>query len=286
MSSNAISVRGLRKSFGGRVALDGIDFEVPAGTVFALLGPNGSGKTTTVRILSTLISADSGDVRVAGHDVGRAPASVRSAIGVTGQSTGVDPWLTGRENLRLIARLHHLGAAEGTRRVITSLDEFGLTEDADRPAMSYSGGMTRRLDLAMTLLGQPSILFLDEPTTGLDPRARRQLWDRIQGLVNGGVTVFLTTQYLEEAEALATRVAVLDHGQLVAEGTPQELKSLVPGTHLRVEFDGEVATVSCEVTLGSLRAVLAEVAAPDNARVSLVQPDLDDAFLRLTEVNR
>jgi ABC-2 type transport system ATP-binding protein len=286
MTSNAISVAGLRKSFAGRVALDGIEFVVPSGTVFALLGPNGSGKTTTVKILSTQITADDGEIRVGGHDVRSASAAVRAAIGVTGQGSAVDPWLTGRENLRLMARLHHLAAREGERRVASLLGDFGLLDDADRPAMGYSGGMTRRLDLAMTLLGEPRILFLDEPTSGLDPRTRRQLWDRIRALVDGGVTVFLTTQYLEEADALASRVAVLDHGRLVANGTPEELKALVPGSHVRVEFDDRVVTVPCDATLASLRSILADLNAPDNAHVSIVQPDLDDAFLSLTEAAR
>jgi ABC-2 type transport system ATP-binding protein len=308
MSANAISVRGLRKYFQEQVAVDGIDFDVQAGTVFALLGPNGSGKTTIVKILSTLISADEGHAEVAGQDVSRSPRAVRAAIGVTGQGTAVDPWLTGRENLRLVADLHHLERAEGARRSGALLRVFGLLDAADRPVMTYSGGMTRRLDLAMTLLGQPRILFLDEPTTGLDPRSRNDLWAYIRSLVMNGVTVFLTTQYLQEADALADRIGVLDRGRLVAEGTPQELKALVPGGHVRVEFDdvaafeavtadlgGSVGTVDntnltvtipCDATLGSLRSVFDGLAAPDGVRITVVQPDLDDVFLSLTEVTR
>jgi ABC-2 type transport system ATP-binding protein len=206
MTSNAISVRGLRKSYGDHVALDDVDFDVPAGSVFALLGPNGSGKSTTVNVLSTLIGADAGRVEVGGHDVSRSPMEVRAAIGVSGQQVALDPWLTGRENLRLMVDLHHLRRRESIERVNRVLVDFGLEEAADRPVMTYSGGMQRRLDLAMTLFGQPRILFLDEPTTGLDPRSRRQLWGDIRGLVTTGVTVFLTTQYLEEADALADRL--------------------------------------------------------------------------------
>jgi ABC-2 type transport system ATP-binding protein len=210
----AISATGLRKSFGDKLVLDGIDLDVPEGTVFALLGPNGAGKTTTVHILSTLIGADGGHVQVAGHDVARDPDAVRAAIGVTGQLTAVDNLLTGEENLLLVADLRHLGRADGRRRAAELLERFDLTAAARKPAATYSGGMRRKLDLAMGLVGEPRIAFLDEPTSGLDPRSRRTMWQMIRDLVAGGVTVFLTTQYLEEADELADRIALLDHGRL------------------------------------------------------------------------
>ena len=235
-SQPAIAASGLRKSFGDHVVLDGIDLDVAAGTVFALLGPNGAGKTTMVQILSTLIGADGGDVRVAGHDLARDPDAVRAAIGVTGQFSAVDDLLTGEENLILMADLRHLGRAEGRRRAAELLERFDLAEAARKPAATYSGGMRRRLDLAMTLVGDPRIVFLDEPTTGLDPRSRRTMWQIIRDLVAGGVTIFLTTQYLEEADELADRIALLDHGRLVAEGTPDELKRRIPGGHVRLQF--------------------------------------------------
>ena len=221
----AIRVSGLHKSYGDVSVLQGLDLEVRPGTVYALLGPNGSGKTTTVRILSTLIEADAGDVEVLGHDVRRAPHEVRRGIGVTGQFSAVDDLLTGRENLRLIADLNHLGRSEAQRRVDDLLTRFELTEAANRRVATYSGGMKRRLDLAMTLVGTPSLLFLDEPTTGLDPRSRLQLWAIVRELLADGVTIFLTTQYLDEADRLADLVGVLDGGRLVAEGTPAELKA-------------------------------------------------------------
>ncbi|MFI2487420.1 ABC transporter ATP-binding protein [Promicromonospora kroppenstedtii] len=225
----AIAVVGLRKSFGDHHVLDGVDLAVPAGTVYALLGPNGAGKTTMVNILSTLLTADAGEVRVAGHDVRREPGRVRSAIGVTGQFSAIDMFLTGRENLRLMADLSHLDRRSAAQDVAALLERFDLVEAADRRALTWSGGMRRRLDLAMTLITRPRLIFLDEPTTGLDPRSRREVWDVVREQVADGVTVLLTTQYLEEADALADRVGVLDAGTLVAEGTPGELKALVPG---------------------------------------------------------
>ncbi|MFI8523791.1 ABC transporter ATP-binding protein [Promicromonospora sukumoe] len=225
----AIEVAGLHKSYGDHHVLDGVDLDVPAGSVYALLGPNGAGKTTMVNVLSTLLAADAGTVRVAGHDVRREPARVRSAIGVTGQFSAIDLYLTGRENLRLMADLSHLDKRAAVRDVATLLDRFDLTDAADRRALTWSGGMQRRLDLAMTLITRPRLIFLDEPTTGLDPRSRRAVWQVVREQVADGVTVLLTTQYLEEADALADRVGVLDAGTLVAEGTPAELKAQVPG---------------------------------------------------------
>ncbi len=228
----AIAVTGLRKSFGDHVVLDGLDLTVQAGTVLALLGANGAGKTTTVNILSTLITADGGDVRVAGHDLARDPDRVRAAIGVTGQFSAVDNLLTGEENLLLMADLQHLGRTDRRRRTAQLLDQFDLTEAAHKPASTYSGGMRRRLDLAMTLIGGPEVIFLDEPTTGLDPRGRRKMWQIVRELVAAGVTILLTTQYLDEADALADRIAVLDNGRIVAEGTPDDLKRRVPSGDL------------------------------------------------------
>ncbi|MEU9502167.1 ATP-binding cassette domain-containing protein [Streptomyces sp. NPDC048196] len=233
----AITAVGLTKSYGDKTVLDGIDLRIAEGTVFALLGPNGAGKTTTVQILSTLRTADAGLARVAGHDVRDAADAVRAAIGVTGQFSAVDDLLTARENLLLMADLHHLDRREGRRRAAELLHRFELTEAAGKPVATFSGGMRRKLDLAMTLVGNPRIIFLDEPTTGLDPRSRRTMWDIIRGLVaDEGVTIFLTTQYLEEADQLADRIAVLDGGKIVAEGTAEELKRRIPGGHIRLRF--------------------------------------------------
>jgi ABC-2 type transport system ATP-binding protein len=301
----AISATGLRKSYGDHVVLDGIDLNVPAGTVFSLLGPNGAGKTTAVRILSTLISADGGEVRVAGHDLVREPQAVRAAIGVTGQFSAVDNKLTGEENLILMADLRRLGKREGRRRAADLLDRLDLVDAARKIASTYSGGMRRRLDLAMTLVGDPRIIFLDEPTTGLDPRSRRTMWQIVRDLVDGGVTIFLTTQQLEEADRLADRIAVLDRGKIVAEGTPQELKRLVPGGHIRLQFagsaalekavrvfgeaapsDGEALTllVPGDGGIASIRALLDSLdrESIDVDELSVHTPDLDDVFLALT----
>jgi len=223
-SDLAVDVRGLRKSFGDLTVLDGVDLAVAPGTVTALLGPNGAGKTTVVGILSTLLRPDAGTVRVAGHDVLGDPGAVRAAIGVTGQVSAVDDLFTGVENLRLMAALHHLGRREGRERTDALLARFGLTDAARKPVSTWSGGMRRKLDLAMTLMGTPAVVFLDEPTTGLDPRSRRTLWDEVRALVAAGTTILLTTQYLEEADKLADRIAVLDGGRIIAEGTPAELK--------------------------------------------------------------
>jgi ABC-2 type transport system ATP-binding protein len=300
----AISVTGLRKSFGSHVVLDGIDLSVPEGTVFALLGPNGAGKTTTVEILSTLITADDGEVRIAGHDLSRDPESVRSAIAMTGQFSAVDNLLTGEENLQLMADLHHLDRREGRRRAAELLERFDLVRAAKTPAATWSGGMRRKLDLAMGLLGDPRIVFLDEPSTGLDPRSRRAMWQSIRDLVADGVTIFLTTQYLEEADQLADRVAVLDGGKLVAEGTPDELKRLVPGGHVRLQFSDPRGLESAAYALGvaapdtdaltlqvpsdgsvrSLKALLGRLddESIDVGALTVHTPDLDDVFLALT----
>src|SRR5215831_2864759 len=229
MRSSAIALSGLRKAYGDKVVLDGIDFDVAAGSVFSMLGPNGAGKTTTVNVLTTLLKADTGTVRVAGHDVASETKEVRAAIGVTGQFAAVDELLSGRENLQLMADLKRVRFAG--RAVTRLLERFDLVESADRLASTYSGGMRRKLDLAMTLVGSPRIIFLDEPTTGLDPRSRRTMWEIVRELVADGVTIFLTTQYLDEADELADRVTVLDHGRIVAEGTPAELKRRIPGGH-------------------------------------------------------
>jgi ABC-2 type transport system ATP-binding protein len=226
----AIAAKGLRKSYGDHLVLDGIDLDVAPGTVFGLLGPNGAGKTTIVQVLTTLIHADAGDITVLGHDLATEPDAVRAAIGVTGQFAAVDGLLTGRENLRLMADLHHLDRRDAGPRIDDLLDRFDLVEAADTPAATFSGGMRRRLDIAMTLLGTPRLIFLDEPTTGLDPRSRRAVWQIVRDLVAGGTTVFLTTQYLEEADQLADRIALLDDGRIVAEGSPAELKASVPGS--------------------------------------------------------
>ncbi|GAA4936984.1 hypothetical protein GCM10025331_23070 [Actinoplanes utahensis] len=220
-----ITVSGLRKSFGGHAVLDGVDLTVPRGTVHALLGPNGAGKTTMVHILTTLLAPDAGRVEIGGHDLRRDPGAIRALIGVTGQFSAVDVWLTGRENLRLVADLRHL--AQRSAIVGDLLTRFDLTGAADRPVHTYSGGMRRRLDLAMTLVGDPKLIFLDEPTTGLDPRSRRTMWEIVRGLVADGVTIFLTTQYLDEADQLADRISLLDHGVIVASGTAAELKDSV-----------------------------------------------------------
>lgn len=302
MRSSAIEVSRLRKAFGDKVVLDGISFEVPTGSVFSLLGPNGAGKTTTVNILTTLMGADAGTVRVAGHDIASQTKAVRAAIGVTGQFAAVDELLTGRENLQLMADLKRLRSSE--RVVAGLLERFDLVGSAGKQASTYSGGMRRKLDLAMTLVGSPSIIFLDEPTTGLDPRSRRTMWQIVRELVADGVTVLLTTQYLEEADQLADRVAVLHEGHLVAQGTPDELKRQVPGSHVRLRFanvaeldaaarvltdatrDDEALALRVPSDGGtkSLRALLdrldRESVNADEFSVHL--PDLDDVFLALT----
>jgi ABC-2 type transport system ATP-binding protein len=299
-----IRVQGLHKSYGDKVVLDGIDLDVAEGTVFALLGPNGAGKTTTVQILSTLIGADGGEVTIAGHDLATDPDAVRAAIAVTGQFSAVDNLLTGEENLRLIADLHHLPKADTRARVAELLGRFELADAADKPAVTFSGGMRRRLDLAMGLLGDPRLIFLDEPTAGLDPRSRRVMWQIVRELVGGGVTIFLTTQYLEEADELADHIALLDNGRLVAEGAPDELKRLVPGGHVLLRFpdvdqldraartldgsrrDDEALTLQLpsDGSVPALRALFDRLdrAAVEVDDLSIHAPDLDDVFLALT----
>ncbi|WP_326791819.1 ATP-binding cassette domain-containing protein [Streptomyces sp. NBC_00841] len=303
-SPTAVSAVGLRKSYGEKIVLDGIDLCIPAGSVFALLGPNGAGKTTAVKILSTLITADAGDLHVGGHDLAADPQAVRAAIGVTGQFSAVDGLITGEENLLLMADLHHLSKSEGRRVCVELLERFDLVEAAKKPASTYSGGMKRRLDLAMTLVGSPRIIFLDEPTTGLDPRSRHNVWGIIRGLVSDGVTVFLTTQYLEEADELADRIAVLNDGKIAAEGTAEELKRLIPGGHIRLRFTDPVTYQSAadalrEVTRdeealslsipsdGSQRELRSLLDWLDSAGIEADEltvhtPDLDDVFFALT----
>ncbi|GAB2973249.1 daunorubicin resistance protein DrrA family ABC transporter ATP-binding protein [Streptomyces pseudoechinosporeus] len=302
--SPAIAAKGLRKSYGDKTVLDGIDLAVPTGTVFSLLGPNGAGKTTAVKILSTLITADAGDLHVGGHDLATDPQAVRAAIGVTGQFSAVDRLITGEENMLLMADLHHLSRSEGRRTTAELLERFDLVEAAKKPASTYSGGMKRRLDLAMTLVGSPRIIFLDEPTTGLDPRSRHNTWGIIRELVSGGVTVFLTTQYLEEADELADRIAVLSDGKIAAEGSAGELKRLIPGGHVRLRFSDPAAYQSAAVALrevtrddealslqiasdGSqreLRAILdwLDSAGVEADELTVHTPDLDDVFFALT----
>lgn len=303
-SPAAVSAVDLRKSYGDKTVLDGIDLRIPAGTVFALLGPNGAGKTTTVQILSTLVAADGGRAQVAGHDVATSPDGVRAAIGVTGQFAALDDLLTAEENLLLMADLLRLGKREGRARAQELLGTFGIADVAHQRAATFSGGMRRRLDLAMTLVGDPEVIFLDEPTTGLDPRSRRTMWDMVRALVAGGTTVFLTTQYLEEADQLADRIAVLDGGRIVAEGTAEELKARIPGSHVRLRFtesadygraaaafpgaarddDNLALRVAGDAGLDALRALLdrLDAAGIRAADFSVHTPDLDDVFLALT----
>ncbi len=284
MTDAAIEVRGLRKAYGDLTVLDGVDLTVERGQVLALLGPNGAGKTTTVRILSTLLRPDEGTALVAGHDVVRDPRAVRAAIGLTGQDTAVDELLTGQENLRLMARLAHLGRREGRQRSSDLLELFDLTDAARRPVKTYSGGMRRRLDLAASLLARPQVLFLDEPTTGLDPRSRGHLWDVVRAVVSAGATVLLTTQYLDEADQLADRIAVVDHGRVIAQGAPAALKARIGAAHVELRGPAGDERIPTDGSVSDVRRILAEV----EARGSLVEswqvrtPTLDDVFLTLT----
>jgi ABC-2 type transport system ATP-binding protein len=304
MTDLAIAAHELRKSYGDKVVLDGIDLRIPAGTVFALLGPNGAGKTTAVKILSTLVTADAGELHVGGHNLATDPQAVRAAIGVTGQFSAVDGLITGEENMLLMADLHHLPKQEGRRVTAELLERFDLVEAASKPASSYSGGMKRRLDIAMTLVGNPRIIFLDEPTTGLDPRSRHTMWGIIRALVTDGVTVFLTTQYLEEADELADRIAVLNNGKIAAEGTADELKRLIPGGHIRLRFTDPSAYQSAAAGMGEVirddEALSLQIASDGSQRdlrtlldrlesagieadeLTVHTPDLDDVFFALT----
>ena len=302
-SNIAILMKGLRKTYGETVVLDDVDLSIAQGEVFALLGPNGAGKTTIVRILSTLVAPDAGTAEVMGHDVRREARAVRAVIGVTGQFSAVDDLLTGEENLALMGRLLHLSSSERRARTAQLLERFDLVEAARQTPATYSGGMRRRLDIAMTLMGRPRLIFLDEPTTGLDPRSRRTMWTVIRGLAAEGVTILLTTQYLEEADELASRVALLDRGRIVAEGTPDELKRRMPGAHIRLGFaDGvsmeaavralpesrpDAEDLVLRIPLGegirSLRQALGrlgdDIAVED---LSVHTPDLEDVFFALT----
>jgi ABC-2 type transport system ATP-binding protein len=299
-----VNASGLRKVYGDHVVLDGVDLAVESGTVFALLGPNGAGKTTMVRILAGLIRPDSGTATVAGHDLLTDIRGVRRSISLTGQFAAVDEMLTGRENLEMMAALRRLGRREAHERVDELLAEFDLVEAADRRVSTYSGGMTRRLDLAISMIAPPAVLFLDEPTTGLDPRSRERMWGTVRGLVDSGTTILLTTQYLEEADQLADRVAVLDGGRVVAEGTAAGLKRSLAAETVRLEFADvaayDLASARLDAAHADPRLRALEVPADGTPaqlvelldrlerlgcaprRVSTRQPSLDDVFLSLT----
>jgi ABC-2 type transport system ATP-binding protein len=307
--SDMIVAEGLVKRYGKVTALDGVDLSAPAGTVLGLLGPNGAGKTTAVRILTTLLRPDAGSATVAGHDVLRDPGAVRKVIGLSGQYAAVDEYLTGRENLDMVGRLYHLGAKASQVRAAELLDQFDLTDAADRVAKTYSGGMRRRLDLAASLVARPQVIFLDEPTTGLDPRGRLGMWDVIRKLVREGATLLLTTQYLEEADALADDIAIIDSGKLIAQGTADELKAQVGGERVELVVadrsevpkavaalvplataepvvDEDTHMVTVQVS-GGTRALADVVRELDTAGVvaqdlALRRPTLDEVFLSLT----
>jgi ABC-2 type transport system ATP-binding protein len=305
----AIKASGLAKAYGDVVALNGIDIEVEQGTVLGLLGPNGSGKTTTVRILATLLQADSGTASVGGFDVATQPDEVRSVIGLTGQYAAVDEYLTGRENLELFGRLFHLSKFDAAKRAAELLDRFDLSDAADRGIKGYSGGMRRRLDLAASLIGRPNVLFLDEPTTGLDPRSRQGMWSVIEDLIAEGTTVLLTTQYLEEADQLANKIVVLDQGNVIAKGTSNELKSQVGGDRIEIVVESAQDVSKAAIAIAEFgsapaitedltKTILLPVAGGSTAIVNIVRkldennisiadialrrPTLDDVFLSLT----
>jgi ABC-2 type transport system ATP-binding protein len=311
-ADHAITVEGLRKEYGGRPALDGMELTVPRGTVRAVLGPNGAGKTTAVRILTTLLSPTAGRAVVAGHDVCREPGEVRARIGLLGQHAALDEELSGLQNLEMFARLHHLGARRSAARARELLERFGLADTGRKAVTRYSGGMRRRLDLAACLITDPEVLFLDEPTTGLDPRGRNEVWESVRSLVGGGTTVLLTTQYLEEADQLAHAVAVVDRGRVVADGTPDGLKARLGGDRIEVVvreaacLDAAASAVAAAAGAGEVtrdpdrRLVVAPVADRTAALtrtvreldaagiepedVSLRRPTLDEVFLHLTGV--
>lgn len=302
----AIVVEGLRKKYGAKQALDGLDLTVGAGTVQGILGPNGAGKTTAVRVMSTLLRPEEGRVEVAGVDALARPADVRSRIGLLGQNAAVDEELSGRQNLEMFGRLHHLGARRAGARADELLARFGLADTGGKAVGRYSGGMRRRLDLAASLISRPLVLFLDEPTTGLDPRGRTEVWNAVRSLVGGGTTVLLTTQYLEEADQLADRIAVVDHGKVIAEGTPDQLKSLMGGDRIDVVLrdtdqlvlaaallpgdavvDEDRRMVSAPVTdrmraLGETVRALAE-AGIEAQDIAVRRPTLDEVFMHLTK---
>ncbi|MFE3450860.1 ATP-binding cassette domain-containing protein [Nonomuraea sp. NPDC059194] len=313
MDGNQVAIEAIdvRKRYAGAAGLHGFDLRVEAGTVCGLLGPNGAGKTTAVRILATLLGFDSGEARVAGYDVRRQAGQVRRSIGLVGQYAAVDEIMTGRQNLEMFGRLHHLGAARARQRADELLERFSLADTGGKPVGKYSGGMRRRLDLAASLIVSPQVLFVDEPTTGLDPRARREVWDAIRDLVDGGTTVLLTTQYLEEADQLADRVSMLATGRIVAEGTPEELKSAIGGDRIDIVVSDEAAlsrtmeavrplsedAARVAVDTGRLRLSLPVTertkalmrvatalgeAGVEPVDVTLRRPTLDEVFLRLT----
>lgn len=304
--THVIEVTGLRKAYGSNQVLKGIDFNVERGTIFALLGPNGAGKTTTVRILSTLLSYDDGSVAIEGHDVKNDAEAVRRVIGLTGQSAAVDELLTGRENLIMMGRLYRLTLASAKARAEELLRDFDLVDAANRTAKTYSGGMRRRLDLAVSLIATPPVIFLDEPTTGLDPRSRITMWEIINKLKASGTTILLTTQYLEEADQLADRIIVIDGGKVIADGTPKDLKSKVGKDRLELSFKDEAAFKAAIKTLGkrvadthekdfSVSVVMQDINVDTKEALNLLsdanielgamtvhKPTLDDAFLSLT----
>ncbi|MGW7277762.1 ATP-binding cassette domain-containing protein [Streptomyces sp. NPDC054844] len=310
MTDAAITVEGARKKYGSKDALDGLDLTVTRGTVHGMLGPNGAGKTTLVRILSTLLRPDAGRVEVAGHDVLTQAYAVRLRIGLLGQHAALDEELGGRQNLEMFGRLHHLGARRARARADELLARFDLTDTGRKPVGAYSGGMRRRLDLAASLITEPEVLFLDEPTTGLDPRGRAEVWDSVRSLVDGGTTVLLTTQYLEEADQLADRISVVDAGRVVADGTADELKAatggdrvdvvlrdagqlaaaaaLLPLTGVRVDPDRRLLSAPVTDRMAALSGVVRalEVAGLEAEDVALRRPTLDEVFLHLTDCTK
>ena len=280
-SDYAIQVKGLTKAYGKTPVLTGVDFEVKRGTMLALLGPNGAGKTTTVRILSTLLKFDSGSVKVAGHDVAKEADQVRNKIGLTGQSAAVDELLTGRENLVMMGRLYRLTKTSAKARAEELLEEFDLVKAAGHHAKTYSGGMRRRLDLAVSLIAAPPIIFLDEPTTGLDPRSRLAMWDIIKTLMERGTTILLTTQYLEEADQLADQIVVIDDGKVIAEGTAPELKRKVGKDRLELTFKDIASLQKATETLGKNRVVIDEKTLVLSLTINNINKDVKDVLDKL-----